>query len=286
MRSGCVTSITSTCFIAIAFGLFLLVALATIRSDTNQMSALQFCIIDTSITKVKINGYELVGLPDPFDYSRHKQIFKVYLLNYCSDHFKPGTCEEVIDFCSKPREVIWGLFTVWSLWGVQLRLDGGAKFEWLDRGPNWLWIASLVGICASGLGMLMSLAQAHRHYRLKFLVVFVSVLAACAQLATAITAQVTYGALVSKAHDDNISITAKLGLQVVGKITPTSGGKKAIWTGKSSHAAAYSSYTEVKDADSGAVLLVLASTVQPQHGAHNGTDLKYEPYRGAHGDCC
>jgi hypothetical protein len=312
MKSSRFASIASTVFSAISLGLLLLVALSTIRSDPNHLSALEFCTVDASPTRVKVGSDELVGLPDLFGFLRHKQIYKVYLFNYCSGYYNPGSAEAVFDFCSKPREEIWDLLSLWSVWGVKLRPDGEAKFGWLDRGPDWLWIAYIVGIAASGLSFGMGLARVHRFVRVKWLVVGVSVvgvpspvqvqandgnqLAACALLAIATAAQVTYGSLVAQADDDNISITAKLGLWafvlnwaaaacalsstmlqlLYFKRTAGGRGHKGVAVYVASHA-----YTEVKDPDSHATALMSAEKLAPKHSLGN-VSAKYEPYRGVH----
>ena len=101
MKSPLTLSLTSTALTVIALILILLIPLCSIRSDPNHLSTLQFATIDASATKVTVNDNEYIGLPDPYDFSKHKQIYQMYLLNYCSGYKRPGSKELVIDFCSK-----------------------------------------------------------------------------------------------------------------------------------------------------------------------------------------
>ena len=161
MGTSLVTSIASTALLAASLALLLPVVLSSIGSDPNRLSALHFCTIDVSATRVTIGGDELVGLPDPFDFSRHKQVFRVYLLNYCSGYKRLATGDTVIDFCSRSRDEIWGLFPIWTVWGVNLRSDqdkDGAEFAWLDHGPEWLWVAYILAVSVTGLGLILTLA--------------------------------------------------------------------------------------------------------------------------------
>lgn len=163
MKDGRLASLTSTALFGISFLLLLLIPVFSIHSDPNHLSTLQFATIDASKTRAKPNGVELVGLPDVYDYQRHKQVFQLYLLNYCSGNYAADG-RLVIDFCSENGQEIWNMMNVWSLWGVQLRpeLAGKEAFEWLKKGPEWLWILYLVGIAASGISVLAWVARLHR----------------------------------------------------------------------------------------------------------------------------
>ncbi|GAB1320953.1 SUR7/PalI family-domain-containing protein [Madurella fahalii] len=298
MESGRVANMASAVGWAAALGLLLLIPLSTVRLDPNHLSTFEFCTIDASATKVNVGPDGFTGLPDPFDFSRHKQVFVVYLLSYCSGYYKPGTEDVVIDFCSKPRNEIWDLFQVWSLWGVKLRADGNVKFDWLDHGPDWLWIAYIVSISTSGLSLLLSLSRAHRLVRTgRWIVAGVFIAAACAQLGTAIAAQVTYGLLVSKADDDAVSVTPRLGMNVfavtwVAAICALIAAGLQLWYFKhtaSGHTGTVTKevnsfgfsggYSEIKDPD-----VAMRESISPgnTHTSSGRESLvKYEPYRGA-----
>ncbi|KAH7029859.1 uncharacterized protein B0I36DRAFT_385202 [Microdochium trichocladiopsis] len=215
MKDGRLTSVISTALQGVSFLLLLLIPVFSIHSDPNHLSALQFATIDASKTRASPAGVELVGLPDVFDYQRHKQVFQLYLLNYCSGSYVADG-RLVIDFCSKNGQEIWDMMSVWSLWGVQLRpeLAGKEAFEWVKRGPKWLWILYLAGIAALGVSLLARILRLHRIPLVRRLSAVLAVIAAAATVAVAVAAQVTYGSLVAKADDDEISITAQMGLAV------------------------------------------------------------------------
>ncbi|KAH7041414.1 uncharacterized protein B0I36DRAFT_358587 [Microdochium trichocladiopsis] len=161
MKDGRLASVASTALQGVAFVLLLLIPIFSIHSDPNHLSALQFVTIDASKTRLNpAGGIALVSLPDVNDYQRHKQVFQIYLFNYCSGSYLADS-RLVIDFCSKNGHEIWSM---------------------------------------------MSLA---RHLPAGF-----AVIAAACSIAVAVAAQVTYGSLVAKADDDEISITAQMGLAV------------------------------------------------------------------------
>ncbi|RYN17044.1 hypothetical protein AA0119_g13405 [Alternaria tenuissima] len=161
MKSPLTLSLTSTALTVIALILILLIPLCSIRSDPNHLSTLQFATIDASATKVTVNDNEYIGLPDPYDFSKHKQIYQMYLLNYCSGYKRPGSKELVIDFCSKNGKELWDILPSWKMWGVSVRSDGTQKFEWLRQGPTGLYIVYLVAIIMLGLNILGTFAMLH-----------------------------------------------------------------------------------------------------------------------------
>ncbi|KAK3986180.1 hypothetical protein QBC44DRAFT_384251 [Cladorrhinum sp. PSN332] len=215
-RAGRVPSILCLVAWALALALLLIVPLFSMHAYPNSMSGLQFAAIYAGNTTVKVGEDVMVGLPDVYDSDRHKQIFVIYLVNYCSGFLKPGSNDEyVMDFCSEDRKEIWDNFGVWQQWGVNLQdTNGGQNFEWLQNGPKWLRIAYLVANSATGLALILSLVRLHRLKWARWLIIIVSTLAAAAALTVAIATQVTYGILVSKANDDGIPITVKQGMVV------------------------------------------------------------------------
>ncbi|CAI4213489.1 unnamed protein product [Parascedosporium putredinis] len=186
--------------------------LVSITASPNHVPSLEFCTIDASATKVTIGDDELVGLPDANDYSRQKQVYKVFLLNYCSGTREAGSQDTDMDYCSETGEEIWDLLDPWIVWGVKLKSDGSASFGWLDRGPDWLWIAYIAGGIFGSLSVISALVPVHRLSFAKWPVVIVASLTAIVQLSIAIAAQITFGTLVASADDEGVSITAKLGV--------------------------------------------------------------------------
>ncbi|KAK4188851.1 hypothetical protein QBC35DRAFT_548150 [Podospora australis] len=292
MRAGRVPSVLALIFWAVALALLMLVPLFSVNSTPNSISGLEFVTIDASETKVKVEDNEMVGLPNLYDYDRHKQIYKVYVHNYYSGYQKPKSEEYVIDFCSASgdHQEIWDLFPIWSAWGVKLKAGGKAEFAWLEHGPAWLWIANTVAAASVGLSFIGSLSRMHRVHWLRIPIILVSALAAVTTLGVAIAAQVTYGRLVSQADDDGISMTANQGtwvfvvcwvaagsavialiLRLIYKDGDTHMGRKSKGRGMGA-AVNYGTqdYFEVKDPDAAAHALISGES-----------PTKYEPYRGS-----
>lgn len=159
----------------ISLALLLVIPLLSVSSDPNHISTLQFATIDATATKVNIKGNEYVGLPDPYDFSKHKTIYYMFLLNYCSGYKRPGSDKPVIDFCSKRGHELWDILASWQMWGVSVRPDGSAKFDWLRKGPHWLYIVYLTAIVMLAVNILGSFAMLHRWRRGKSVLFAMSV---------------------------------------------------------------------------------------------------------------
>ncbi|KAK0736257.1 hypothetical protein B0T21DRAFT_348340 [Apiosordaria backusii] len=314
-RTGRIPSILTLVLLAISLALLLITPLYSLAgtNNPNSLSALQFVTIDASATSTVVNGdEEIIGLPDLYDGDRAKQIYKVYLLNYCSGVLKPGTIDQyVFDFCSGDREEIWDLFGVWQAWGVNLKKgqsqgekgeqsqDQQPEFAWLEHGPEWLWIGYIVAISLVGLSFLGSLTRLHRARKgwVRNLVVVVAVMAAVSSLGLAIGVQVMYGWLVSAADDDQISITAKQGIWVyVINWIAAAAALVALITRlifmKQTHKEAMEQYTRrsngrrISSGNYGMPAGKYVEVKDPEAISHalisEQVDTRYEPFRGAH----
>jgi len=174
MKAPPALSLLSTTASLVSLALLLVIPLVSITASPNHVPSLEFCTIDASATKVTIGDDELVGLPDANDYSRQKQVYKVFLLNYCSGTREAGSQDTDMDYCSETGEEIWDLLDPWIVWGVKLKSDGSASFGWLDRGPDWLWIAYIAGGIFGSLSVISALVPVHRLSFAKWPVVIVA----------------------------------------------------------------------------------------------------------------
>lgn len=166
---------------------------------------LQFATVDTSNVEVKVGNDVFHGLPDSYDYSKHKDFFTIHLWNYCSGTIQNGVRH--VDFCSKNGKLIFNLFGFWKSWGVSVHRQD-VRFYWLDHGPRLLFIAYTVSGILKSLEVIASVASIfHRWVG----VVVLATASSLALLATSIMTQVTYHTLVSRADDEDIPITAQDG---------------------------------------------------------------------------
>lgn len=145
------------------------------------------------------------GLPDSYDYSKHKDFFDIYLWNYCSGTIQNGMRH--VDFCSKTRQLLFNLFGFWKSWGVSVHKPD-VRFYWLDHGPRLLFISYTVAGILKVLEIVASVVSVFHRW---IGVVVLATASSLAILATSVMAQVTYHTLVSRAGDEDIPITAQDG---------------------------------------------------------------------------
>jgi hypothetical protein len=112
------------------------------------------------------------GLPDSHDFSRHKDVFAIYLYAYCS-----GTLDDKdtkndgkrykIDFCSKPGSELFDQYRLWKVWGVDLATPRKAKNE-VDKSigvaaiktmPRVILVGFNIAILGLGLTVLAGLSS-------------------------------------------------------------------------------------------------------------------------------
>ncbi|KAJ9653635.1 hypothetical protein H2201_009120 [Coniosporium apollinis] len=182
------------------------VSFASYRPHPGSIDGFEFAVIDASKVKAIVYDDTYYGLPDSYDYSKHKDFYFIYLWNYCSGTLHGG--RRVTDFCSKPRHLLFDLFGFWKSWGISVQ-KGGVNFYWLEQGPWMLYVAYVVAWALKVVELLACVATARR-WGLR-VTAMLSVLATLAILTTSIIAQVTFGTLVSRADDDDIDITAESG---------------------------------------------------------------------------
>ncbi|KAF1994027.1 hypothetical protein P154DRAFT_624990 [Amniculicola lignicola CBS 123094] len=168
----------------------------------------EFATVDTYKVSVTVGQDTFKGLPDAYDYSKHKDFYKIYLWHYCSGTLQDG--KQHVDFCSKAGHLLYGLFGFWKHWGVGVRRAGGVGFYWLGKGPRMLFVSYLIAIALSCL-TLISGFLVKLHPIVRKVAFGLASLSTSTILATAILTQVTYGVLISRADDDDIAITAKSG---------------------------------------------------------------------------
>ena len=73
------------------------------------------------------------GLPDSHDYSKHKDVFVLYIYGYCSGSLENKDKTDLgrfkINFCSRPMSELFDQYRVWKVWGVDLATPKNAKNE-------------------------------------------------------------------------------------------------------------------------------------------------------------
>ncbi|KAH8676805.1 hypothetical protein BGZ60DRAFT_526230 [Tricladium varicosporioides] len=185
----------------------MVVALAGFRAQSGTLRGLDFATIDTSKVDIKVGDDRFHGLPDSWDYSKHKTFYSIYLYNYCSGQIKDNNYE--VDFCSKSSHLLFDLLPFWRAWGVSVN-KGNVQFYWLANGPKLLYVSYYVAVSFKALEILLASFSGIFH-RAKGLLAITSLLCTASTLALSIVAQITYGTLVRRADDEDIPITAKMG---------------------------------------------------------------------------
>jgi hypothetical protein len=88
-----------------------------------------------------VQGTTYRGLPDTNDFSKFKDFYAFYLWNYCSGKLQDRNYQ--VDFCSKPQQSLYDLFSYWKVWGASVHKQG-TRFYWLEKGPKLLYVSYLV----------------------------------------------------------------------------------------------------------------------------------------------
>ncbi|KAH6675524.1 hypothetical protein B0J14DRAFT_365463 [Halenospora varia] len=185
----------------------MVVALAGFRAQSGKLKGFDFATIDTSKVDIQVGDDRFHGLPDLWDYSKHKTFYSIYLYNYCSGQIKDNNYE--VDFCSKSSHLLFDLLPFWRAWGVSVN-KGNVQFYWLASGPKLLYVSYYVAISFKALEILLA-SFSGMFRRAKSLLVITSSLCTASTLVLSIVAQITYGTLVKRADDEDIPITAKMG---------------------------------------------------------------------------
>ncbi|KAH0551123.1 hypothetical protein GP486_007532 [Trichoglossum hirsutum] len=138
--------------LAVASILFLVFIQVSGLNGTGTVRDGYFALIDTHEYKRKVDSTEYVGLPDSHDYSKQKDVYAIYLWNYCSGNLKDGVQD--LNFCSKPNRWFFDLYSLWSTWGIKIA-EPGSKWYWLRTTPKSMLVAYNIATAASILQVLV-----------------------------------------------------------------------------------------------------------------------------------
>jgi len=160
-----------------------------------------FALIDTHEIKKKVGDSEYIGLPDSHDYSKQKDVYAIYLWNYCSGNLKDGSQE--LNFCSKPNRWFFDLYNLWSTWGVKIA-EPGSKWYWLRTSPRPMLVAYNIALATSVLETLVGFSAIYSRWG-SFATLFFSGLSSCTILAASALSTAVYSTLVRRINTlDNI----------------------------------------------------------------------------------
>jgi hypothetical protein len=129
------------------------------------------------------------GLPDSHDFSKHKDVFAIYLYAYCSGTLDDKDTKDdgkryKINFCSKPGSELFDQYRLWKVWGVDLATPRKAKNE-VDKSigvaaiktmPRVILVGFNIAILSLGLTVLAGLSSYFfKHWSLIIAAVFSTV---------------------------------------------------------------------------------------------------------------
>lgn len=101
---------------------------AGIRVDGKEIDSKYFALIDTSKITTTIGKETYHGLPDSHDHSKQKDVFAIYLWNYCSGTKLKG--EFRANYCSGARTP-FDQYRLWNTWKIDI-----TKGELEHEGPK------------------------------------------------------------------------------------------------------------------------------------------------------
>ncbi|KAI9854371.1 MAG: hypothetical protein M1813_001274 [Trichoglossum hirsutum] len=168
---------------------------------TGSVKDTYFALIDTHEYKRKVGDTEFVGLPDSHDFSKQKDVYAIYLWNYCSGNLKDGVQE--LNFCSKPNHWFFDLYNLWSTWGIKIA-EPGSKWYWLRNTPRPMLVAYNIALAASILEVLVGFSAIFSRWG-SFATLFFSGLSSCTFLVASALSTAIYNTLVQRIKTiDNI----------------------------------------------------------------------------------
>ena len=114
--------------------------------------------------KTNINGSTYHGLPDSHDSSKQKEVFAVYLINYCSGN-KTGSTYDW-DYCSTAGKEIFDQDRLWTEWGINIASSSAGSNNKVDdfigvpairAVPRAVASSFYVAVVASGIAFVLAL---------------------------------------------------------------------------------------------------------------------------------